>query len=164
MDYLNAFLCGGILCAVVQILIDKTPLTPARILTGYVVAGVLLTAVGIYEPLVEWGGAGATVPLTGFGYSLASGVKKAVASGKALLVLVDEGASANTRKLFTDACAHYGVPLHMTQRERLGLAMGKSGRMSAAVARGPLGEKLLALAQRETGRMPDASPAESGKS
>ena len=65
MDYLNAFLCGGILCAVGQILIDKTPLTPARILTGYVVAGVLLTAVGIYEPIVEWGGAGATVPLTG---------------------------------------------------------------------------------------------------
>ena len=79
MDYLNAFLCGGILCAVGQILIDKTPLTPARILTGYVVAGVLLTAVGVYEPIVEWGGAGATVPLTGFGYSLASGVKKAVA-------------------------------------------------------------------------------------
>lgn len=78
MDYLNAFLCGGILCAVGQILIDKTPLTPARILTGYVVAGVLLTAVGVYEPIVEWGGAGATVPLTGFGYSLASGVKKAV--------------------------------------------------------------------------------------
>ena len=92
------------------------------------------------------------------------GVKKAVASGKALLVLVDEGASANTRKLFTDACAHYGVPLHMAQRERLGLAMGKPGRMSAAVARGPLGEKLLALAQRETGRMSAASPAESGKS
>ena len=79
MDYLNAFLCGGILCAVGQILIDKTPLTPARILTGYVVAGVLLTAVGIYEPIVEWGGAGATVPLLGFGYSLAKGVAKAVA-------------------------------------------------------------------------------------
>ena len=70
MDYLNAFLCGGILCAVGQILIDKTPLTPARILTGYVVAGVLLTAVGVYEPIVEWGGAGATVPLTGVGQSL----------------------------------------------------------------------------------------------
>ena len=79
MDYLNAFLCGGILCAVGQILIDKTPLTPARILTGYVVAGVLLTAVGVYEPIVEWGGAGATVPLLGFGYSLAKGVAKAVA-------------------------------------------------------------------------------------
>ena len=92
------------------------------------------------------------------------GVKKAVSGGKALLVLVDEGASANTKKLFADACAHYGVPLHMTRRERLGLAMGKPGRMSAAVARGPLGEKLLALAQKETGRMPAVSLAESGKS
>ena len=79
MDYLNAFLCGGLLCAIGQILIDKTQLTPARILTGYVVAGVLLTALGIYEPIDRWGGAGATVPLTGFGYSLANGVKKAVA-------------------------------------------------------------------------------------
>lgn len=79
MEYLNAFLCGGLLCAVGQILIDKASLTPARILTGYVVAGVLLGALGLYEPLVEWGGAGATVPLTGFGYSLAKGVQKAVA-------------------------------------------------------------------------------------
>ena len=78
MEYLNAFLCGGMLCAVGQILIDKTKLTPARILTGYVVAGVILSAVGIYEPLAEWGGAGATVPLTGFGHLLAKGVKKAV--------------------------------------------------------------------------------------
>lgn len=79
MSYLNAFLCGGLLCAVGQLLIDKTPLTPARILTGYVVAGVFLSAVGLYEPLVQWGGAGATVPLTGFGHSLARGVKEAVA-------------------------------------------------------------------------------------
>ena len=79
MDYLNAFLCGGILCAIGQILIDKTKLTPARILTGYVVAGVLLSALGLYQPLVDWGGAGATVPLTGFGHSLAQGVAKAVA-------------------------------------------------------------------------------------
>ena len=78
MDYPNAFLCGGILCAIGQILIDKTPLTPARILTGYVVCGVLLTAIGVYEPIVKWGGAGATVPLLGFGYSLAKGVEKAV--------------------------------------------------------------------------------------
>ena len=78
MDYLRAFLCSGILCAVGQILIDKTSLTPARILTGYVVCGVFLTAVGIYEPIVRWGGAGATVPLLGFGYSLAKGVEKAV--------------------------------------------------------------------------------------
>ena len=79
MEYLNAFLCGGVLCAVGQVLIDRTRLTPARILTGYVVAGVLLQAVGVYQPLVNWGGAGATVPLTGFGHSLAQGVKKAVA-------------------------------------------------------------------------------------
>lgn len=79
MEHLNAFLCGGILCAIGQILIDKTQLTPARILTGYVVSGVLLTALGLYDPVVEWGGAGATVPLLGFGYSLANGVKKAVA-------------------------------------------------------------------------------------
>lgn len=80
MEYLKAFLCGGVLCAIGQILIDKTKLTPARILTGYVVMGVILSAVGVYEPLVEWGGAGATVPLTGFGHSLAQGVKKAIAA------------------------------------------------------------------------------------
>lgn len=79
MAYLNAFLCGGLLCAVGQILIDRTRLTPARILTGYVVAGVFLSAVGLYQPLADWGGAGATVPLTGFGHSLAQGVKQAVA-------------------------------------------------------------------------------------
>ena len=79
MEYLNAFLCGGILCAIGQILIDKTKLTPARILTGYVVTGVLLSAIGIYQPLADWGGAGATVPLTGFGHALARGVEKAVA-------------------------------------------------------------------------------------
>ena len=79
MDYLNAFLCGGILCAVGQILIDRTRLTPARILTGYVVAGVLLSALRLYQPIADWGGAGAAVPLTGFGHALAKGVEKAVA-------------------------------------------------------------------------------------
>ena len=79
MEYLNAFLCGGILCAIGQILIDKTKLTPARILTGYVVAGVALSALGLYQPIADWGGAGATVPLTGFGHLLAKGVKEAVA-------------------------------------------------------------------------------------
>lgn len=78
MQYLYAFLCGGVLCAIGQLLIDKTQLTPARILTGYVVAGVLLQAIGIYQAVVDWGGAGATVPLTGFGYSLAKGTAKAV--------------------------------------------------------------------------------------
>ena len=79
MQYLQAFLCGGVLCAIGQLLIDKTQLTPARILTGYVVAGVLLQAVGVYQYVVDWGGAGATVPLTGFGHALAKGVEKAVA-------------------------------------------------------------------------------------
>ena len=78
MDYLKAFLVGGVLCLVGQILIDKTKLSPARILVGYVVCGVLLGAVGVYKPLAEFAGAGATVPLTGFGYTLAKGVKKAV--------------------------------------------------------------------------------------
>lgn len=79
MDYLKAFVIGGIICVIGQILIDKTKLTPARILVSYVVAGVLLTGVGLYEPLVEYAGAGATVPLTGFGYNLAKGVQKAIA-------------------------------------------------------------------------------------
>ena len=79
MDYIKAFLIGGALCLIGQILIDKTKLTPARILTGYVVAGVLLSAIGIYEPLVEFAGAGASVPLTGFGHALAKGVREAVA-------------------------------------------------------------------------------------
>ena len=78
MDYLYAFLCGGVLCAAGQVLIDKTKLTPARILTGYVVLGVLLSALGLYQPLVDLAGAGATVPLTGFGHALAKGVRKAV--------------------------------------------------------------------------------------
>ena len=79
MQYLNAFLSGGILCAIGQILIDRTKLTPARILTGYVVGGVLLEAAGVYGFIADWGGAGASVPLTGFGSNLAKGVAKAVA-------------------------------------------------------------------------------------
>lgn len=78
MDYLKAFFIGGLLCLIGQILIDKTKLTPARILVGYVVMGVILGAVGVYKPLVDFAGAGATVPLTGFGYSLAKGVRAAV--------------------------------------------------------------------------------------
>lgn len=78
MDYLKAFLVGGLFCLVGQILIDKTKLTPARILVSYVVAGVLLGAVGVYEYLADFAGAGATVPLTGFGYTLAKGVAEAV--------------------------------------------------------------------------------------
>lgn len=78
MDYIKAFLVGGILCLIGQILIDKTKLTPARILVCYVVAGVVLGAIGVYKPLIEFAGAGATVPLTGFGSNLAKGVKEAV--------------------------------------------------------------------------------------
>ena len=78
MDYLKAFVLGGALCAIGQLLMDKTKLTPARILVCYVVAGVILGGLGIYKPLVDWGGAGATIPLTGFGYNLAKGVKEAV--------------------------------------------------------------------------------------
>jgi len=78
MDYIKAFLIGGLFCLIGQILIDKTKLTPARILVSYVVIGVILGAVGIYQPLAEFAGAGATVPLTGFGYTLAKGVKEAI--------------------------------------------------------------------------------------
>ena len=85
--YLRAFVCGGALCLIGQILIDKTSLTPARILVSYVVAGVILGGLGVYPWLVEWGGAGATVPLTGFGYLLAKGVAQAVAGGITAAVL-----------------------------------------------------------------------------
>ncbi len=78
LNCLKAFAVGGILCLIGQIFIDYTKLTPARILVAYVVAGVFLTAIGIYQPIVDFAGAGATVPLTGFGYSLANGVKEAV--------------------------------------------------------------------------------------
>ena len=79
MDYLKAFIVGGIFCVIGQFFIDRTKLTPARILVGFVVAGVVLSAIGIYEPLVEFAGAGATVPLCGFGHLLAKGVRAAVA-------------------------------------------------------------------------------------
>lgn len=82
MDYIRAFITGGIICVIGQILIDKTNLTPARILVSFVTLGVILTAIGIYEPIVKFGGAGATVPLTGFGYALANGaIKGAKESG-----------------------------------------------------------------------------------
>ena len=78
LPYLRAFLVGGCFCVIAQILIDKTKLTPARILVLYVVAGVVLGAVGLYRPIAEFGGAGATTPLTGFGYAIAKGVREAV--------------------------------------------------------------------------------------
>ena len=79
MEYVRAFLTAGVICAISQVLIDRTKLTPGRILVTFVVLGVILTGIGVYEPVVKFGGAGATVPLTGFGHSLAKGVEKAVA-------------------------------------------------------------------------------------
>lgn len=78
MDYIKAFMIGGLFCVIGQLLVDKTKLTPARILVGYVVVGVILGAIGVYKPLAEYAGAGATVPLTGFGYTLSKGVKEAI--------------------------------------------------------------------------------------
>ena len=94
IPYLKAFLAGGLLCAAGQLLIDRTRLTPARILSVYVAAGVVLGALGIYEPLAEWAGAGATVPLTGFGNLLAKGVREAVAE-KGLLGAFTGGLTAS---------------------------------------------------------------------
>ncbi len=93
MEYLKAFLLGGVFCVIGQVLIDRTPLTPAKILVSYVTAGVVLSALGLYQPLVDWGGAGATVPLTGFGHLLAKGVRKAVAEDGVLGALTG-GATA----------------------------------------------------------------------
>ncbi|MBU5434582.1 stage V sporulation protein AE [Pseudoflavonifractor sp. MSJ-37] len=87
LELVRAFLCGGLFCLIGQILIDKTALTPAKILVSYVVAGVVLGGLGLYRPLVDFAGAGATVPLTGFGWLLASGVEKAVAEQGLLGVL-----------------------------------------------------------------------------
>ena len=87
MDYINAFWVGGLICVVGQILIDKTKLTPARILTSFVVAGVILGAVGLYEPLADFAGAGASVPICGFGYLMSEGVKNAINSTGALGIL-----------------------------------------------------------------------------
>ncbi len=78
IDLLKAFFVGGLICLVGQVLIDLTKLTPGRILVAFVVAGVVLTAIGLYEPLVDFAGAGATVPLTGFGFTMAKGVEKAI--------------------------------------------------------------------------------------
>lgn len=78
MDLMKAFMIGGLFCLIGQILIDFTKLTPARILVGYVVTGVVLGAIGVYQPIIEFAGAGATVPLTGFGYCLAKGVRESV--------------------------------------------------------------------------------------
>lgn len=93
LEYGKAFLCGGLLCVIGQLLIDKTPLTPAKILVSYVTAGVILGGAGLYQPLADWAGAGATVPLTGFGNLLAKGVREAVAE-RGFLGALTGGATA----------------------------------------------------------------------
>lgn len=93
MEYVKAFLCGGVLCIIGQILIDRTSMTPARILVSYVVAGVILGGLGLYQPIIDWAGAGATVPLSGFGSLLAKGTKKAVAE-KGLIGALTGGITA----------------------------------------------------------------------
>lgn len=100
MDYLWAFIVGGLFCVIAQILIDKTKLTPARILVSYVVAGVILGAIGIYEPLVKFAGCGATTPLTGFGYLLSKGVKEAI-SEKGPIGIVTGGLSGTAAGITT---------------------------------------------------------------
>ena len=88
MEFLKAFVTGGVLCAIGQILIDKTKLTPAKILVSYVVAGAILGGLGVYQYLADWGGAGATIPLTGFGYNLAKGAQEAVREQGPLGILI----------------------------------------------------------------------------
>lgn len=103
LDYLWAFVVGGAFCVIAQILLDKTSLTPARILVGYVVAGVILGAVGLYAPLVSFAGAGATTPLTGFGFLIAKGVRAAV-DEKGLLGALTGGLSAASGGIAAALC------------------------------------------------------------
>lgn len=95
MEYLKVFLTGGIICSIAQILIDRTKLTPARILVVFVTLGVIFTAIGIYEPIVNFGKAGATVPISGFGYALATGVMKEV-DEKGLIGIFTGGVTATS--------------------------------------------------------------------
>ena len=95
-EYLKAFAVGGLLCLIGQLLIDLTKLTPARILVGYVVGGVILSAIGLYGPLAEWAGCGASVPLTGFGHLLAEGVRKTIAKDGALGIIKGGIAAASS--------------------------------------------------------------------
>lgn len=106
MDYIWAFVIGGAFCVIAQILIDKTQLTPARILVSYVTAGVILGAIGVYKPLVDFAGAGATTPLTGFGFLISKGVKEAVAE-KGLLGALTGGLSAAAGGIAAAICFGY---------------------------------------------------------
>lgn len=115
--YVKAFLVGGAICAIGQVLLDKTKLTPARILTTYVVAGVILAGVGLYGPFVEWAGAGATVPLTGFGNVLAKGAKEAVAE-KGILGAFSGGLTGSAAGITAAVFFGYLVSLVFKAREK----------------------------------------------
>lgn len=117
LTYLKTFAIGGALCAVGQILIDRTKLTPARILSAYVVSGVLLGAVGVYEPFAEWAGAGATVPLVGFGSTLARGVREAVAE-KGILGAFTGGFTAGAAGICAAIVFGYAVALVFKPRDK----------------------------------------------
>lgn len=106
MDYIWAFVIGGAFCVIAQILIDKTKLTPARVLVIYVTAGVILTAVGLYEPLVDFAGCGATIPLTGFGYAIAKGIRQAVIE-QGLLGALTGGIKATAGGIAAALCFGY---------------------------------------------------------
>lgn len=117
MEFIKAFLVGGFFCFIGQVLIDKTRLTPARILVGYVVAGVILGAVGLYQPIAEFAGAGATVPLTGFGFTLAKGVKEAVTQD-GLLGALTGGLKASAGGITTAMVAGLIVSLIFKPKDR----------------------------------------------
>ncbi len=115
--YLKAFAVGGAFCVIAQILIDRTRLTPARILTIYVVAGVVLGALGVYEPLAKWAGAGATIPLTGFGNTLAKGVRKAVGE-KGLIGIFTGGLTASAAGICAALLFGFLVALLFKSKEK----------------------------------------------
>ena len=116
-ELLKAFLVGGIICAVGQLLIDYTKLTPARILTGFVVTGVILSAIGIYKPLAEFAGAGATVPLTGFGHLLAEGIRKAV-DKDGFIGIFTGGFTASSAGITAALLAGLGASLLFKQKDK----------------------------------------------
>lgn len=117
MQYLIAFGVGGGLCVIAELLIDLTKLTPAKILTGYVVTGVILGGIGCYKPFAEWAGAGATLPLTGFGYLLSEGVRRAV-DGKGLLGALTGGLSATAGGIAAALCFGFLAALFFRGRPK----------------------------------------------
>ena len=117
MDYLKAFVVGGLICVIAQIIIDKTKVTPARILVGMVVSGVFLTAVGIYEPLAEFAGAGATVPLSGFGYLMAKGTMEAV-KNQGLLGAISGGLTAGAAGIAAAIFCGYIAALFVKSKDK----------------------------------------------